>query len=160
MLRDNHSRIVMGFQHQGVKQILQPEILAGVYVQLYLRHTGRIGAGRRIIVHMAVFQREDAGHNFCGACHGKYLAAVLFIEYAAGVRVHQNSGLGVQFKGRGAFGFRRRSLFYALCQGSVRGEGDGYQQEGGEKDDRDFAYIFHRFPFRVISSLNLYERKI
>ena len=47
------------------------------------------------------------------------------------------------------------------------GGGAGNQQSGeewaiagGEKDDRDFAYIFHRFPFRVISSLNLYERKI
>ena len=68
-------------------------------MELYLRHTRRIGAGLRIILHMAVFQRKDAGHDFGSACHGENLFSLLFIEDASGICIHQNRGLGIQFQG-------------------------------------------------------------
>ena len=54
MLRNCHCRIVMGFQHKGIKQILHPELLPLIHAKVYLRLAGRIGRNGDHVIHIAV----------------------------------------------------------------------------------------------------------
>ena len=97
-LCDHDRRVVVRLQHQGIQQIPQPERLAAGHAQLHLRHPRRVGRRLYDLLRIAVFQRDDAGHDLCCARHRKDLLLIFAIEHSAGIRVHQNRRLRVELQ--------------------------------------------------------------
>ena len=76
MFRDDHGGIIVGLQHQGIQEILQPEHLSCPRSKVNLRHACRIGGDRDILLRVCQLQRKNTCHDLRGAGHGKYLGSV------------------------------------------------------------------------------------
>ncbi len=97
-LGDHHRRIVVGFQHQGIQQIPQPVFLPRLHKKLHFRHTCRIGRSLHNLIQVTIFQRENTGHNLRGAGHRQLILRILSVENPAGIRIHEDSRLGVELQ--------------------------------------------------------------
>ena len=73
MPRNGYRRIIMGFQHQRIQQIPQPELLPFPHAQVHLGLPCRIGRNRYYVFHVPVFQRQNTRHNFGCTGHGHLL---------------------------------------------------------------------------------------
>ncbi len=89
MFRNDHSGVVVGFQHQRIEKIFQLIIFTGFDIELNFGHTGCIRGSFGVILQTAVFQGKDTGHDFSCACHGHDPVAVFFIQNAPGICIHQ-----------------------------------------------------------------------
>ena len=76
-----HRRVVMGLQHQGVQQVVDGILLPLLYVQLDLGHAGGIGGDRQLLLQRYILQHQNAGHDLCGAGHGKRAVLILAVQH-------------------------------------------------------------------------------
>lgn len=95
MLRNDCRRIIVGFQHQGIEQVPQPENISLPHPQMYLGHSRCIRGYGNIIIWIGLFQGKDTGHNLGGTCHGQHLCPVFLQQNTPVVRIHKDSGQGV-----------------------------------------------------------------
>ena len=91
VLRYHPSRIIIGFQHQGIQKVLQPVLLSLPYPQVHLGLGGGIGGRLHRILPPSVLQSQDTGHNFRGTGHGPDNILSLPIQNSAGIPIHKDS---------------------------------------------------------------------
>ena len=98
MLCYHHSRVIIGFQHQGIQQVLQPVLLSFPHPQVHLGLGSGIGRRLHRILPPSILQSQDTGHNFGGTGHGPDNILSLPIQYSACIPIHKDSRLGIQLQ--------------------------------------------------------------
>ena len=86
----------MTFQHEGIKQIFHIEFFSFCCSQVNLGHGGCVCRGYCSFFQITLFQNQNAGHNFRGACHGSWLFCIFSIKHSSRGSVHKHCGQGMK----------------------------------------------------------------
>ena len=99
ILCNHHCCIVVGFQHQPVKEILHPVMLALLHAHMYLRLSRRVRRNRQDVLRISSFQCQNTCHDLRRARHRQDFVPVFGKQNTPVLRVHQDGGTGVQLIG-------------------------------------------------------------
>ncbi len=96
MLRNRHRRVIVGFQHQGERQISQSVLLAISDAQMHWRHGSGIRSHSHCILKLCILKRDNERHNLGSTRHGKLFITAALIQHPSGICIHQDSCLGIE----------------------------------------------------------------
>ena len=97
-LSNHHRGIVVGFQHQGVKKILQKIRLPRFHSHAHLRLGSIFFGSLKPRICVSCLQSQNTGHNLGCAGHGPAEALILAIKNPPIGAVHKNRGLGIKLQ--------------------------------------------------------------
>ena len=106
-LRDHHRRVVERFQHQRIQKIFHNKLLPLPDSQMHLWLPRRPRRRCHHLLHIPLLQRENTGHDLCGARHRQRYCLVLSIQDPSRIPVQKAGGFGIQIL--------RRRLFRRNC---------------------------------------------
>ena len=101
VLRDGVGRLVAGGDHQAVEQVVERQLLADLKpggAAVAVKTGERALVDRDDIGEVAVFQRQQAGHDLGQTGRIDALVDIFLIDRAASVHIDQNGRLGIDLK--------------------------------------------------------------